>query len=121
MSKSGTKTTTVTLDVIPALRILEIRRGIDMGDWAEQALPRNHPMRHKSSHPQDGDCTFQKEDLISEKSLERVRKEFDAWWKPQTKCNHAQPWKSGRFAGCSENWGAWQAWQMAKLGKVVEN
>ena len=46
--------------------------------------------------------------------LDKLRKEFDAWWKPQTK-------ERGRFYGCSENWGAWQAYQQAKLGKVVED
>ena len=54
--------------------------------------------------------------------LEKARKDFNTWWKPQTEGSYDTPMnKRGRFCGCSENWGAWQAWQKAKLGKVLED
>jgi hypothetical protein len=43
---------------------------------------------------------------MAETKLDAAQEEFEKWWKPQTK-------PGGRFHGCSQNWGAWEAWKAA--------
>ena len=48
------------------------------------------------------------------KALAFERDRFIQWWRVQTRPN-------GPRYGCSENWGAWQAWQKATLGEVLDD
>jgi hypothetical protein len=44
---------------------------------------------------------------MAETKMDAAQEEFEKWWKPQTKPGE-------RFHGCSQNWGAREAWRAAR-------